>query len=336
LESNIKRHSTISDAVQAFILLLADESSDIGDPISSAEEFFKERAAQQIEHDQSTDSSAKAMEMLDKDDNEILPTLEESFVIQILKKSNYFLSADFARLRLISLQIISKGIPLLKGIPKELNPIIHLVWDSCVLKLKDPEQYICNEALRTISAISISSPEFVRSRISNDILGFLSKKLKSIQYNPNNLTKNTKNMVKSTFSRNEIKYFMECLNLLEIILESVIIKPKYQNEFIGILINFVNCQYDLQYVEKSIEILRKLTLKNGPFIHFLISMALGATTIPKRTGSYVLTKKDLEMKPIGSIDDFKYLSRIFKDLKGPGWDHLSSLYSLAFNEIVQR
>ncbi|KAK5669725.1 TEL2-interacting protein 1 [Batrachochytrium dendrobatidis] len=160
-----------------------DDDADKNDSLS-AKEFFEQRL-KEAKPNRASIGNEMADELSEPtqkpDADPIPPTPFESLSHQILSNSVHFLSSDSPLIRVRVLRMLRMGISLLSNRPSDLNPLIHIIWPKLVSRVKDTLHYVALEAVLVIGAVVNVSPEFVRKRVSDDIIPIYAQLFKSLQ-----------------------------------------------------------------------------------------------------------------------------------------------------------
>ncbi|KAJ1336230.1 hypothetical protein BSLG_007458 [Batrachochytrium salamandrivorans] len=115
------------------------------------------------------------------DPDPVPPTPFEALTLQILSKLLYFLSSDSPLVRVRVLRMFGMGLNLLCMRPGDLNPLINAMWPKLVHRTRDTHHYVVLEAVLVVEAVAIASPDFIRKRISTDIVPMYAELFKSLQ-----------------------------------------------------------------------------------------------------------------------------------------------------------
>ncbi|KAL2914366.1 TEL2-interacting protein 1 [Polyrhizophydium stewartii] len=119
------------------------------------------------------------MQPADRDDPP--PTPFELAAKQMLSKAIHFLSSDSPVLRARVIRMMRMGLPLLRARPTDLNPLVHAMWPKLMHRCQDSHHFVVLEAVMTVGAIAAVAPDFVRKRISEDVLPQFVKLLRKLQ-----------------------------------------------------------------------------------------------------------------------------------------------------------
>ena len=223
--------------------------------------------------------------------DDIVPlTSHESVAITILEKTIHFLSCDNARVRLLTLQIYEMGFSLLQNRPIELNPLVHKVWPSVLLRCQDSRPFVSNQALRLMIVICKSSKEFVRKRIKDDVINTLMILFKKLQSRVSKIfiRSSEKNQLISS-SSNRISPIMETsssedellsnlFDTLKSIIRFVPVSSENANDLSEIMVRFLDCQvYTRLVYSHAIDVLVFLAQKgSSDWIGVLLWMVHGS------------------------------------------------------------
>lgn len=134
--------------------------------------------------------------------------------LQILDKSRHFLGVHSPELRLYILQMIRKGLVIIKDLEKSRDPFIHQVWPIVLNRLQDPQHYIVNESLLLIAHICHISSDFVYKRVSMDLVSRMVHVLQFMRLDLTDLSLNKEYCRHSLAFKNFIQSFETMYTLL--------------------------------------------------------------------------------------------------------------------------
>jgi hypothetical protein len=278
--------------------------------IMKDKEVIEESSGEIKDKEDIEESSGEVMKQLTPDVIELDQT--QTTILQIITQTNAFLSSDIPSHRLLVLEIITKSLPLIDKIP-QINEIIHLYWDSVVLKFKDLK-YIRLQVLKFMTSVCSLAPEFTKSRIQKDVLPIIIEILKPKKVYTNNLV-----------DINLYELLVECLKFVKFMFKSKI-TVGVENELVEILVGLLNSgQKDV--AQKSVDALKCVDSKG--YLWVLLCAGMGADKVPKRSGGFY----SLEGISIGiKVSSVKEL---FGEFHGEALDVLNELYNRAFPLIVE-
>ncbi|XP_053379957.1 TELO2-interacting protein 1 homolog [Mercenaria mercenaria] len=139
---------------------------------SEARGEFTEDELQNFSPDPSNTKDDISMET----DEEKKPPLPHhvTAVKEVMLRCKHIISSRNPRLRLLVLDTISHTCTALKPYQDELLPLIHQIWPSFSLCFADEEKLVIVKALDVLQVIARSAGDFVKHRITKDILPKLS------------------------------------------------------------------------------------------------------------------------------------------------------------------
>ncbi|KAL4220850.1 TEL2-interacting protein 1 [Mactra antiquata] len=124
--------------------------------------------------EQSTEDSSNDNDVGNKNLPNHVDTVKE-----VLIRCKHIISSSNPRLRLLVIDTIGYTCTALKSYQNELLPLIHQVWPAFSLCFSDEEKLVTIKALEALQIIAKCAGDFVRQRISKDVLPKLSAFLKS-------------------------------------------------------------------------------------------------------------------------------------------------------------
>ena len=286
----------------------------------SAEEFFNRRIKDEQLNETSLEEDAE-------DANAVLPSNEpkepdatvfEAMSLLVLKTSWHYLSYDDPRVRAKVLSILRSGMYLLKNRPNDLNPMIHTVWSKVLLRCSDDSCYVVLEAICVLIAITETSPDFVRKRVSDDVIPRLIKVLRSLISEAHNafqqkqratcsfavdVSKFNHNMLSSIVPTTQMqnRLFDACLSLLDLIISRVPTYASDQDKLSKVLLLLLDARlFSKSLQQKVLCIIRTFLIKgNSDWVWLLCCAVLGTRYISFNNKDYndICNLKDITIPP---------------------------------------
>ncbi|XP_063909733.1 TELO2-interacting protein 1 homolog isoform X2 [Zophobas morio] len=131
----------------------------------SAEEMYKEdmeKSRSQIEQE-----CNEPVEEYKKPE----PPTHIKLTVAILSRTLHYLPSKNQTRKLLVLEILKNGLPVLKEWEDELLPIVHQIWSPLVDRFKEGEDaVIVNYSFRLLVVLAKLSKEFIRSRTAKEVL----------------------------------------------------------------------------------------------------------------------------------------------------------------------
>jgi predicted CopG family antitoxin len=302
-----------------------DKNYDNGEHLKSSKEFFSERISNITENKKNNedifgdidDPESSANIMASNQDENKEPTLTESLALKILNHCLYFLSSDSSHIRKMVLQMFQMGLVVLEGSPLLLNPLVHTLWPTLILRCQDSRHYVAIDALCLIKIIAETSQGFIRKRVEDNIISAFIVLFKNLQriVEKSKLTNAQKSTNSSIISRNKMHYFISpliethstdniCLKTLFETLLSIIdyvpMSSSNADEISEIMVKFLDSSMYSQIVcQDSIKVLQFIVKKRGSqWICVLIWSALGSPTITSPHPKFIplIASKSFEIR----------------------------------------
>jgi hypothetical protein len=230
-----------------------------------------------------------------QNDEKPILTAVEQLAATVIKRILFFLASSSSMARTLTLRILSLGFLLLQKQREELLPLIHQVWPTVIRRCHDTHHYVVIEALKLIQIVCVTSTDFVRKRVKDDVNPPVIKLLRSLQSRVlrNRTSKaasaptKQRGLSRHVFSSEpdssatESRLMFAILDTLDSILGSVPIQKKQADEFTEILVNFLDTNvYTSQVAAHSTRILEMIAGKYGPeWICGVVWAKLGAKPI---------------------------------------------------------
>ena len=262
----------------------------------SAQEFFSELISGKIPED--VDQSTAEI-MTNEEDDKPLMNQNQSLIVSIYKRVAHFLSSDSAETRLLVLKIYAAGLPSLKDVPLELNPIIASIWPRIIARTKDTSFNCAVEALNVIGIMITLSPEFCRKRVQDDVIKnvlFLLQRIQktTTETQSTSLSKIVRNqLVKGAYiSSTDSQLYNGALKIVGYVLDSkMVLKNEEECKLVVVLIGFLNIKLYADYlVEMAINMLIIMYDKCGDWMWLVMWVNLGGKELKSLDGTVTTLK----------------------------------------------
>lgn len=106
------------------------------------------------------------VDTIDEVEQKPQPPLQVQLAALILKRSLHFLPSKQQSRQLLVLEILEKGIELLKEWENELLPVVHQIWSPLIQRFQDESDYLTmRNSVRLVATLARLSKEFIRMRV---------------------------------------------------------------------------------------------------------------------------------------------------------------------------
>jgi hypothetical protein len=106
------------------------------------------------------------------------PSLEHTFTLEILEKTQHFMGSRSREVRLLMLDIIQHGVPILGASEDSgLLPMIHTLWEPMMKRFVDKDAVVVKKSLEVCGTMIIHSDDFMTSRFVSDLWPILKNAL---------------------------------------------------------------------------------------------------------------------------------------------------------------
>ncbi|XP_047517372.1 TELO2-interacting protein 1 homolog isoform X2 [Pieris napi] len=173
-----------------------DEHTDTKDVLDDVIEYIKseEEAQRAINESEKDGRSVEEMfnEDLERTENDALdyddtvtkekPPLPKHIevTITILKRCINFVPAKNRDDAILTLQILTLGLPVIKDYEDELLPLVHQTWGPLVTRFEDADTAVLRRALDVLVTLAMLSKDFIRHRTLKEVLPKLYKQLHTL------------------------------------------------------------------------------------------------------------------------------------------------------------
>lgn len=135
--------------------------------VSADESSFED----EFEDDQVNGSSARKIPDAPHD----LESKSYRAVLKVLEKAQLFLSHYNNDIKIHILGVINTGIPVIATNENKFLPLVHLMWPQLMLRLSDNSPYVVAAVLEVVARLITFAGSFMRMRINEDIVPFISE-----------------------------------------------------------------------------------------------------------------------------------------------------------------
>ena len=280
----------------------------------SAKDFFAaSNSDTDLKENKITTGDIMSQSNEDEDENLVINQTQD-IIISVLKRIMPFLSSDSPKTRLIVLDIYTAGLPSLRNLPKELNPLIASLWPRVLIRTKDSIFYCAIAATNLLGCMICLSPEFCRKRIEDDVMKTILQILQRIHqttmetFNQHSKLLSHNQLVKGSFlSSSDSSIYQSALKILGYILDgNVTLKLEEECKLAVVLIAFLNTKlYTSTVIAATNSLLSNLYNRCSDWVWCILWANLGGDRLLNGDGTFtVLSGSEKEkLKTPGNVDD---------------------------------
>lgn len=139
------------------ILNKSDENKEI-------DESIEEKNDMKIKDE--NEISNEETEMISNDDKDEIEELPEyiKIIIKILKEILKFVSSKEQVHKILSIECLTIGIPLLKDYENELLPLVHLIWYPFNERFNEKDSIVLNRCFDLLQILCVYAKDFILQR----------------------------------------------------------------------------------------------------------------------------------------------------------------------------